>query len=360
MIFAGLGLALAFQASGMRWRRGARRDRGAVPRLQPRDVQEPVVLRRRRGAQRDRRARHREARRPDPPHAAHRVRVPRRLRGDLGAAAAQRLRLRMADLPGDPAEPGTAAMGIEVHSCRRPARCWRCRPRSRRRASSARSASTFLGRPRTPAAAARAGGRPLLARGDVVLAALCLAAGILPGLVIDALAPVVQGLVGARMPVHRRRRGSRSCRWSRAAAPTTGCSSSCSSPRRRRSPPGDPSRRLRRGAPRAALGLRLSRSEPGDAIFRRQLRPADPPRVRTLCSARARRSRCRRRAMPRPARLTCSVHDLIYDGLYAPVARGVAFAAERLNALQFLTIRQLSQPGVLRARLAAPVLALWP
>ena len=31
--------------------------------------------------------------------------------GDLGAAAAQRLRLRMADLPGDPGQPAAAAMG---------------------------------------------------------------------------------------------------------------------------------------------------------------------------------------------------------------------------------------------------------
>ena len=40
--------------------------------------------------------------------------VPGRLRGDLGAAAAQRLRLRMADVPGDPAEPATAVMGAEA------------------------------------------------------------------------------------------------------------------------------------------------------------------------------------------------------------------------------------------------------
>ena len=39
-----------------------------------------------------------------------------------------------------------------------------------------------------------------------ILAALCLVAGILPGLFIDALAPVVQSLVGARMPVQTRRR----------------------------------------------------------------------------------------------------------------------------------------------------------
>ncbi len=43
---------------------------------------------------------------------------------------------------------------------------------------------------------------------------------------------------------------------------------------------GDPSLRLARAAPRAGLGLRLPRSAARDAIHRRQLRPADPPRVR--------------------------------------------------------------------------------
>ena len=36
----------------------------------------------------------------------------------------------------------------------------------------------------------------------------------------------------------------------------------------------------RPAAPRAGLGLRLSRPEPGDAIHRVELRPADPPRLR--------------------------------------------------------------------------------
>ena len=111
IIFIGLGLALAFRANGMACGGGAGADRGAVPRLQPFAVQEPAVLRRRRGADRHRRARHGASRRPHPPHAADRVRLPGRLRRDLGAAAAQRLRLGMADLPGDPAEPGAAAMG---------------------------------------------------------------------------------------------------------------------------------------------------------------------------------------------------------------------------------------------------------
>ena len=50
--------------------------------------------------------------------------------------------------------------------------------------------------------------------------------------------------------------------------------------------------------------------------------------------------------MPRPAtfgRRTCEVHwrDLVWDGFYAPVAGAVGFAADRLNHLQFLTIRAI-------------------
>jgi hydrogenase-4 component B len=59
---------------------------------------------------------------------------------------------------------------------------------------------TFLGRPRSPARGAREVDRFSLAA-MFVLAALCLAAGILPGFVIDALGAGDAGLVGRRMPV---------------------------------------------------------------------------------------------------------------------------------------------------------------
>src|SRR5271154_4259899 len=59
---------------------------------------------------------------------------------------------------------------------------------------------TFLGRPRRPvAAAAKETDRFSLAAMSL-LAALCLVAGILPGLFIDALAPVDTALIGAHMP----------------------------------------------------------------------------------------------------------------------------------------------------------------
>ncbi len=60
---------------------------------------------------------------------------------------------------------------------------------------------TFLGRPRSDAArdALETDGFSLVAMFS--LAALCLVAGILPGFVIDALAPAMQALLGERMPL---------------------------------------------------------------------------------------------------------------------------------------------------------------
>ena len=98
---------------------------------------------------------------------------------------------------------------------------------------------TFLGRARTPAAAhARETDRFSLAA-MFFFAALCLVAGILPGLFIDALAPVVQSLVGdAHAGADAASSGCRSCRSPKAAAPITACWSSCSCCCRARSRPG--------------------------------------------------------------------------------------------------------------------------
>ena len=41
-----------------------------------------------------------------------------------------------------------------------------------------------------------------------------------------------------------------------------------------------------------------------------------------------------------PARLTVDLHDLIWDAAYAPIAGFIGYAADRLNVLQFLTIRR--------------------
>src|SRR2546429_9785306 len=49
-----------------------------------------------------------------PSHARHRARLPRRLHRNLGASAFQRLRVRVAHVPGDTPEPPAAAVGAET------------------------------------------------------------------------------------------------------------------------------------------------------------------------------------------------------------------------------------------------------
>ena len=174
------------------------------------------------------RARHREARRPDPSDAADGLRVSRRLRGDFGAAAAQRLRLRVAGLPGHPAQSRSAAMGPEVHGAggRRDAGAWR---RARRRpASSAPSASRFsagrVDRPRRR----RETDRFSLAAMFVLLCFACCRHP--AGLRHRRARAGRQGCRRQRMPPQTRSPGCRSCRSRRAAAPITACSCSPSSP----------------------------------------------------------------------------------------------------------------------------------
>ena len=95
----------------------------------------------------------------------------------------------------------------------------------------------------------------------MLLAALCLLAGILPGLFIDALAPVSSALIGARMPAQS------GMQWL-SIIPIAASRSSYDGllvflfmvaighARRGRDPP----LCLQPFAPRAGLGLRLSRS----------------------------------------------------------------------------------------------------
>jgi NADH:ubiquinone oxidoreductase subunit 5 (subunit L)/multisubunit Na+/H+ antiporter MnhA subunit len=62
---------------------------------------------------------------------------------------------------------------------------------------------TFLGRPRTEAAARARETDAFSLTAMFMLAALCLIAGILPGFFIDALAPAAKAMVGASMPLQR-------------------------------------------------------------------------------------------------------------------------------------------------------------
>jgi formate hydrogenlyase subunit 3/multisubunit Na+/H+ antiporter MnhD subunit len=200
---------------------------------------------------------------------------------------------------------------------------------------------TFLGRARTSAAERAQETDHASLAAMFVFAALCLVVGVLPGLIIDVLAPVVQGLAGARMPhqsalawlsivpvaesrssyngllvfifiatatlltievIHRfasravRRGPAWDCGFPDASPTTQYTADSFAQPIRRVF-----------GAVVFQARERVDMPLPGDA---------------------------------RPARLAVTLRDLLWDCVYAPLAAGVAFAAERLNHLQFLTIRQ--------------------
>jgi len=220
---------------------------------------------------------------------------------------------------------------------------------------------TFLGRPRTPAAE-RAQETDRFSRAAMFfLAALCLVAGILPGLFIDALARVVQAFVGARMPVQA------GVEWL-SIVPIAESRSSyngllvflfmvisgtlmafaihrLASDRLRRAPSWDcgypdPSPVTQYSASSFAQPIRRVF---GTVVFRVREHGETPPPGDT-----------------RPARLTVELHDRVWDALYAPVANAVGFAADRLNRLQFLTIRQFLSLVFASLVTLLLVLAIWP
>jgi hydrogenase-4 component B len=53
------------------------------------------------------------------------------------------------------------------------------------------------------------------------------------------------------------------------------------------------------------------------------------------------------------------MRDLAWDFLYAPVGHAILFAAERLNPLQFLTIRQFLSFVFVALTVLLLVIALW-
>ena len=219
---------------------------------------------------------------------------------------------------------------------------------------------TFLGRPRTPVAATATETDRFSLAAMMMLAALCLVAGILPGFFIDALAPVNTALIGAHMPPQI------GVPWL-AIVPITASRSSyngllvflfvltsgalaafaihrLASDRLRRAPAWDC------GYPDANPATQytaMSFAQPirrvfGTTVFHTRETVEMPPP-----------------GDMRPARLTVEMHDLIWDTIYAPIATGIGIVADRLNRLQFLTIRQFLSLvfGVLVFLLL--VLAIW-
>jgi hydrogenase-4 component B len=53
------------------------------------------------------------------------------------------------------------------------------------------------------------------------------------------------------------------------------------------------------------------------------------------------------------------MHDLIWEALYAPIANFIAYSTERINILQFLTIRRYLTLVFVALVLLLLVLAVW-
>ena len=220
---------------------------------------------------------------------------------------------------------------------------------------------TFLGRPRTAAASRAQETDNLSLTAMFALAALCLLAGILPGLFIDALAPVAKSMVGNSMP-------PQSAQLFLSIVPIAEGRSSYNgllvflfmvfsgvaaavviyrfaSNRLRRGPAWDcgypdPSTQTQYSASSFAQPIRRVF---GTLVFRAREEVEMPPP-----------------GDQRAARLVVRLTDTIWDALYEPVAQVVAYIADRLNRLQYLSIRHylgfvfVSLVGLLL------VLAIWP
>jgi hypothetical protein len=61
----------------------------------------------------------------------------------------------------------------------------------------------------------------------------------------------------------------------------------------------------------------------------------------------------------RPARLRIELHDLIWEGVYQPIAGAIGVSSEKLNRLQFLTIRQYLSLVFATLVTLLLVLAIW-
>lgn len=219
----------------------------------------------------------------------------------------------------------------------------------------------FLGRPRSQSArrATETDGWSQAAMG--LLALLCLLAGILPGFLIDALAPVTSGLVGASMP------NQSTVPWLSIVPISEGRSSyngllvfvfitltaTASAIAIHRMA----SRSLRRG-PAWDCGY----PEPSSAAQYTGTSFAQPF-LRVFGSTVFRASEHVDMPAPgdvRPAVYEARMHDVIWETLYLPVAWIVDRSAGALNRVQFLTIRRFLSLVFIALIILLLGLAIWP
>src|SRR4029077_8130597 len=199
----------------------------------------------------------------------------------------------------------------------------------------------FLGRPRSVAAEAAHDVDRYSLAAMFILATLCLFAGILPGPVIDALAPITTEILGGNMPIQANEAWLSIVPIAESKSSYNGLlvmvfitiSASLAVYFIHRFA----SHALRRG-PAWGCGF----SDPTPAAQYSGTSFAQP--IRRVFGTMVFHARDHVEMPPpgdiRPARLRIELHDLIWGGMYAPIAGAVVISSDWLNRLQFLTIRQ--------------------
>ncbi|WP_022720728.1 hydrogenase 4 subunit B [Rhodopseudomonas sp. B29] len=219
---------------------------------------------------------------------------------------------------------------------------------------------TFLGRPRGPATSKAHEVDRFSLAAMIIPAALCLFAGVLPGLVMDALAPIASDLLGNRLAPQSPLAWLSIVPLAESKGSYNGLlvaafiivSASLSYVAIRLLATGS----VRRGpawgcgftdpvplAQYSAAGFAQPiRRVFGTLVFRARDRVTMPPPGDIA-----------------PARLRIELHDQVWERIYAPLANGIVGTAVRLNRMQLLTIRgYLSLVFVTLVTLLL-VLAIW-
>ena len=218
----------------------------------------------------------------------------------------------------------------------------------------------FLGRPRSGAAEIAEEVDLYSLSAMFILAALCLLAGILPGLVIDALSPITLQILGGRMPVQANEP------WLSIAPIAEGRSSyngllvmlfiTISASLAVVFIHRFASRALRRG-PAWGCGF----SDPTPAAQYSGGSFAQP--IRRVFGTLVFHARDHVEMPPpgdiKAARLRIELHDLIWERMYAPIAGAVGSSSDKLNRLQFLTIRRYLSLVFVTLVTLLLVLAIW-
>jgi formate hydrogenlyase subunit 3/multisubunit Na+/H+ antiporter MnhD subunit len=219
---------------------------------------------------------------------------------------------------------------------------------------------SFLGRPRSAAAATNREVDRYSLSAMLILAALCLLAGVLPGPVIDVLSAVTTEMLGSHMPIQSHEAWLSIAPIAESRGSYNGLlvlvfiafSASITAFVIHRV-----SSRAWRRAPAWGCGF----ADPVPAAQYSGESFAQP--IRRVFGTLAFRARDHVEMPPpgaaSPARFRIERHDLIWQGLYQPAAVVVGLAADQLNRLHFLTIRRYLSLVFVTLVTLLLVLAIW-